>query len=247
MAKKLKIQHSFQRFEKKYLLTQAQYAALLDGMSPYLEPDEYGHYTICNLYYDTDNYQLIRASLEKPVYKEKLRMRSYGVPGNGDNVFVELKKKFHGEVYKRRVVMEVSEAAHYLSGTARPCHEGQICHEIDWFLHGYHPTPKVFIACHREAWAGRNDSELRVTFDTNLRWRDRELDLRCGDHGALILPAEQILMEIKIPGTAPVWLSHLLSHTGVFPTSFSKHGTCYRQNLMGHEANHRQKEAISCA
>ena len=107
MAKKLKIQSSFQRFEKKYLLTQAQYGLLLDGMSRYLRPDDYGRYTICNIYYDADNYQLIRASLEKPVYKEKLRMRSYGVPADGDNVFVELKKKFHGEVYKRRAVMEV--------------------------------------------------------------------------------------------------------------------------------------------
>ena len=127
MANKPKIQSCFRRFEKKYLLTQAQYAVLLKGMGPYLQPDEYGHYTICNIYYDTDNYQLIRTSLEKPVYKEKLRMRSYGVPGDGDNVFVELKKKFRGEVYKRRVVMEAAEAVNYLSGAARPRRDGQIC------------------------------------------------------------------------------------------------------------------------
>lgn len=247
MAKKLKIQSTFQRFEKKYLLTQAQYAALLDGMSPYLQPDEYGHYTICNIYYDTDNYQLIRASLDKPVYKEKLRMRSYGVPSDGDNVFVELKKKFDGVVYKRRVVMEVSQAVDYLSGAARPHQEGQICHEIDWFLRSYHPSPKAFIAYDREALAGWDDPELRVTFDTNLRWRDSELDLRCGDYGKLLLPKEKILMEIKIPGTAPVWLSHLLSELEVFPASFSKYGTCYQYDLMGQLPEHFKKGVPFCA
>ena len=247
MAKKLKIQSSFQRFEKKYLLTPTQYTALLDGMSPYLQPDEYGRYTICNVYYDTDNYQLIRTSLEKPIYKEKLRLRSYGVPGEADNVFVELKKKFHGVVYKRRVVMEASEAVDYLSGAARPHQEGQICHEIDWFLNSYHPVPKVFIAYDREALAGRDDSELRVTFDTNLRWRGSELDLRCGDYGERFLPEDQILMEIKIPGAAPVWLGRLLSETGVFPTSFSKYGTCYRKNLMGQVPEQFKQEAYFCA
>lgn len=247
MAARLKIQSCFQRFEKKYFLTRAQYAALLDGMSPYLRPDAYGRYTICNIYYDTDNYQLIRTSLEKPVYKEKLRMRSYGVPGDGGNVFVELKKKFDGVVYKRRVVMEVGEAVDYLSGAARPCQEGQICHEIDWFLNSYRPTPKVFIAYDREALAGREDPELRVTFDTNLRWRDSELDLRRGDYGARILPDDRILMEIKIPGTAPVWLGHLLSETGVFPTSFSKYGACYQQNLAEHIPEHFKKEDPFCA
>ncbi len=247
MAKKLKVQCSFQRFEKKYLLTQAQYAALLDRMKPYMQPDEYGRYSICNIYYDTDNYQLIRTSLEKPVYKEKLRMRSYGVPGDDSNVFVELKKKFHGEVYKRRAVMEAAEAVDYLTGAARPRQEGQICHEIDWFLASYHPTPKAFIAYDREALAGREDPELRVTFDTNLRWRDYDLDLRCGDHGELLLPREQILMEIKIPGTSPMWLSHLLSELAVYPTSFSKYGTCYQQHLLGREAALSRKEAPYCA
>lgn len=247
MAEKLKIQCSFQRFEKKYLLTREQYAALLEGMGPYMRPDEYGRYTICSVYYDTDSYQLIRVSLEKPVYKEKLRVRSYGVPGDGDTVFVELKKKFHGEVYKRRAVMGAAEAADYLSGAARPPREGQICHEIDWFLSTYHPTPKAFIAYDREALAGREEAELRVTFDTNLRWRGSDLDLRRGDHGEPLLSGEQILMEIKIPGAAPVWLGHLLSELEVYPASFSKYGTCYRRHLMGQAAEHLTEGAHDCA
>ncbi len=231
MIQKTKIQSSFQRFEKKYLLTQTQYAALLRAAEPYLRPDEFGRYTICNIYYDTDCYQLIRASLDKPVYKEKLRLRSYGVPSDGSDVFVELKKKFDGVVYKRRVVMEVSEAMDYLSGARRPRQEDQISHEVDFFLARCHPVPKAFIAYDREALAGREDPELRVTFDTALRWRSTELDLRCGDHGALLLPQEQILMEIKIPGTAPMWLAHLLSSLAIYPTSFSKYGVCYTRHL----------------
>ena len=229
MAKKL--QQSFKRVEKKYLLTPQQYDALLDGMTPYMKADEYGRYTICNIYYDTDNFQLIRTSLEKPVYKEKLRLRSYGTPTDEQKVFVEIKKKFDHVVYKRRAVMECAEAAAYLSGTSRPARESQILHEIDWFLKAYRPVPKVFIAYDRVALAGIDNDELRVTFDTNLRWRATDLDLRKGDHGQLILPEDRILMEIKIPGTAPLWLSHLLSEVQAFPASFSKYGTCYTQHL----------------
>ena len=230
MAKK--IQQSFKRFEKKYLLDPARYNALLDGMAPYMKADEYGSYTICNIYYDTDNFELIRTSLEKPVYKEKLRLRSYGVPTDDKKVFVEIKKKFDHVVYKRRIVLPCAEAVSYLAGEASPQGEDQICREIDWFLKTYQPKPKVFIAYDRMALAGIENEELRITFDTNLRWRDHDLDLRKGDHGQLILPRDCILMEIKIPGTAPVWLSHLLSQVGVFPTSFSKYGTCYKEHLL---------------
>lgn len=228
-----KIQQSFKRVEKKYILDPTQYNALLDGMVPYMKADEYGRYTICNIYYDTDDFQLIRASLEKPVYKEKLRLRSYGTPTDDKQVFVEIKKKFDHVVYKRRTVMACAEAVNYLAGDAAAPKDDQICHEIDWFLKTYQPKPQVFIAYDRVALAGIENEELRVTFDTNLRWRDHDLDLRKGDHGELILPQDRILMEIKIPGTAPMWLSHLLSEVGVFPTSFSKYGTCYKENLLG--------------
>lgn len=257
------VQCCFKRYEKKYLLTPAQYTAMLDGMSAYMRPDEFGSYTICNIYYDTDDFQLIRTSLEKPIYKEKLRMRSYGVPTDEGKVFVELKKKYDGVVYKRRVVMQAEEAVEYLDGEARPAQDSQICHEIDWFRSSYQPKAKVFIAYDRLAFAGIEDDELRITFDSNLRWRDTDLDLRKGDHGKLILPSDQTLMEIKIPGTAPVWLSHLLSTLGIYATSFSKYGACYKQNFaqdVAIEAEHhitapaalqhvtvQPKEVPSCA
>ena len=241
------IQRCFQRYEKKYLLNPEQYQKIRAGLATYMEADEHGRYTICNLYYDTPDFQLIRASLDKPVYKEKLRMRSYGVPADGDSVFVELKKKYKGVVYKRRTVLEAGEALDYLAGRCSPRAKDQICREIDWFLGRYHPVPQVFIAYDREALAGLEDRVLRVTFDIDLRWRDTALDLRSGDGGERITSRDQILMEIKIPGSAPVWLSRLLSENSVFPTSFSKYGVCYRENLMWPVKRHPGKAVRFCA
>jgi hypothetical protein len=213
------------------MLTPAQYEAMRAGIAPFVHTDEYGAYTIANLYYDTENFSLIRTSLEKPIYKEKLRMRSYGVPGDNDMVFVEIKKKFDGVVYKRRIELTAKDAVSYLNDGLVPTDENQICREIDWFLTSYRPHPCVYIAYDREAYAGNDDPELRITFDTNLRARESDLDLRAGDWGEPLLPSDQILMEIKIPGTTPLWLAHLLSEIGAFTTSFSKYGTWYRQQL----------------
>lgn len=243
-----KMQFSFKRYEKKYMLTPDQFTRMLAGMENHMRSDEYGRYTICNIYYDTDDFRLIRASLEKPVYKEKLRMRSYGVPNDQDEVFVELKKKFDSVVYKRRTVMCAVDAVSYIHDGLIPEQEDQICREIDWFMHSYHPTPKVYIAYDRMAFAGLDNAELRITFDTNLRWRDRALDLRAGDYGETLLSPEQILMEIKVPGTTPVWLAHLLSEIGAFPTSFSKYGAWYTQNILGRSLTEAfRKEVRACA
>ena len=160
-------------------------------------------------------------------------MRSYGVPGDGDKVFVELKKKYDGVVYKRRTVMTAADAVSYLHHGAGPAEKNQVCREIDWFMRSCRPAPRVFIAYDRTAFAGVEDPDLRITFDTSLRWRDRELDLRAGDYGEALLSPGHILMEVKIPGAAPVWLAHLLSETGAFHTSFSKYGAWYTRNILG--------------
>ena len=225
------IKNCFERYEKKYRLTAEQQRLILEGMRPYMKKDAYGAYTICNIYYDTDDWRLIRASLEKPVYKEKLRVRSYGVPEENGRVFVELKKKYDGVVYKRRIT---TEAAPFLAG-AVPNGHGQIGQELLWFQQRYGAKPRVFIAYDRLAFAGIDDSELRITFDTNLRWRDTALDLRLGDYGAPITDPGMILMEIKLPGVCPLWLSQLLSRAEVFPTSFSKYGYCYQHHILPKE------------
>ena len=223
---------SFKRYEKKYLLSAGQYEALFRALEGRIVPDLYHRSTVCSLYYDTEDYALIRRSLDAPVYKEKLRVRSYSVPDADGEVFVELKKKFEGMVYKRRIPMRAREAAAYLAGEAPPPENSQMTRELDWFLRTNRVSPKVFIACDRTAWVARDDPELRITFDENLRWRATELDLTRGSGGAYLLAPGEVLMEIKIPGATPLWLSRLLSDRGIFPRSFSKYGTCYRNEIL---------------
>ena len=239
------IQTCFQRYEKKYLLTKAQYQTVRFGMAPYMKADAYPRYSISNLYYDTETYDLIRTSLEKPVYKEKLRLRSYGVPKNGDDAFIEIKKKFDGVVYKRRVTMRLPAAMRYLN-REQAGDDSQISHEIDYFLHLYRPEPKAFIAYDRKAFAADDGGELRITFDTRLRARSNDLDLRFGDYGTLLLDEDLYLMEIKIPGSAPLWLSRLLSDNGIYPTSFSKYGEYYKRFVIGnHNATVKKEVTLS--
>ena len=223
---------TFKRYEKKYLLSARKFELLWERLREHLVPDLFHRSTVCSIYYDSDDFSLIRHSLEKPVYKEKLRLRSYNVPGPDGEVFVELKKKYKGVVYKRRVRMSAVEAERYLAGQSRPPEEGQILREIDFFLQTHEVSPKAFIACEREAWVDREEPELRITFVRNLRWRDTDLHLTAGSGGEPLLPDGEVLMEIKIPGAAPLWLAHLLSELEIFPTSFSKYGTCYRQDLL---------------
>ena len=238
-------QYSFARYEQKYFLTPQQQAALLACIAPHVLRDVYGRYTICSLYYDTDDWRLIRASLEKPAYKEKLRVRSYGVPTDGGRVFVEIKKKYDGVVYKRRITASPVDAAAFLrtGQSAQPL--GQIGREIAWFQHTYHAGPKVLLAYDRAAFSGADDPAVRITFDTGIRWRATALDLRRGDYGAPLLPPEQILMELKLPGACPLWLSRALTDIDARPTSFSKYGACYKTYILPNESF--TKEALCSA
>ena len=227
---------SFKRYEKKYLLSAQQYKQLRQELDEYIEPDEYFESTVCSVYYDNENYSLIRHSIDAPVYKEKLRLRSYNVPGEDDLVFVELKKKYRGVVYKRRVGMTARQAEDYLAGRCPAPEENQMTREIDWFMKMNAPSPKAFIACDRQAYRAKEDHELRVTFDENIRWRQTELTLTAGSHGQLLVQPGQVLMEVKIPEAAPLWLARMFSEQRLFPGSFSKYGVCYRENLLKESA-----------
>lgn len=232
------IQTNFKRYEKKYMMTQAQQENLMKQLLPYIKEDKFGRYTICNIYYDTEDWELIRQSIQKPVYKEKLRVRSYGVPGDEDKAFIEIKKKYKGIVYKRRITAQAKDVEPILTGGSSfeiKKSDEQIRNEILWFQSFYRTQPRIFIGYDRQAFAGIQDSGLRITFDTNIRWRDEELDLRCGDYGQPVLPGEQVLMEIKMPGTCPLWLAHILNDSSIYPTSFSKYGTCYKRFIISRE------------
>lgn len=241
------IKFSFKRYEIKYFLSPEQYSSLLCGMKMYMSPDEYGKTSICNIYYDTDDWDLIRRSAEKPVYKEKLRIRSYGVPEENGRVFIEIKKKFSGVVYKRRISSVARIAEKFLQSPIAASNASQIEKEIKWFQLYHRTKPKVFIGYDRIAYIGRDDPDLRITFDTNMRWRDYDLDLRFGDYGKPIIETDKILMEIKIPGVCPMWLARLLSEIGTFPASFSKYGACYANHLIKKDISEKEKEALHSA
>ena len=240
------IQSCFERYEKKYFLTPAGQKALLQAIAPYIKMDFYGKYTICNLYYDTPDWRLIRASLEKPVYKEKLRVRSYGVPAPDGMVLAELKKKYAGVVYKRRITVPAAEVQPLLAGQQSLADYGQIGREIAWFQQLYDARPRVFIGYDRIAFAGVADPELRITFDTGIRWRTAQLELCAGDHGAPLLPDDRVLLELKLPGVCPLWLAHALAEAGAVPVSFSKYGSCYCHHLL-REQSVTLKEVFPCA
>jgi hypothetical protein len=218
--------------EKKYLLTKEQYNQLLNRIEPFMLRDKYGLHTICNIYFDTDNYDLIRISSERPIYKEKLRLRSYGIPSEEDTVFLEIKKKYKGTVYKRRISLRLKDAVNYLEHGIKPCCDNQILHEIDYFIDYYKPSGKVFIAYDRTAFYGREDASIRITFDQNIRSRTYDLDLSKGDYGQPLIQTPYYLMEIKVPLAMPLWLVHIMSDLNIYPVSFSKYGNIYKQELI---------------
>lgn len=241
------IVYSFERYEKKYFITEFQKNAFLKRIGDYIKPDDYGRYTVCNIYYDTDDWRIIRKSLEKPVYKEKLRVRSYGVPSNDGTVFAELKKKYKGIVYKRRITETADGVENFLNGFNNYEDLSQIGKEIYRFQEFYKSAPKVFIGYDRTAFSGISDESIRITFDTDIRWRNTDLDLRFGDYGDPLLNDSRILMEIKTSGVYPLWLAHALSDIAVFPCSFSKYGTCYNRFLAVPNSINISKEAHLCA
>jgi len=234
------IQTVFQRYEMKYLLTPDQKEAVLRAMQPYMEPDRYGRTSIRNLYYDTDNYRLIRRSIERPVYKEKLRVRSYGRAEPDGVVFAELKKKYKHIVYKRRLPLRAQEAADWLAGRRSCPVRTQIAAEIDYFVSYYETLhPVVFLSYEREAFAAKDGGVFRVTFDENILCRQEELTLDSEAYGAPVLEPGLVLMELKCAGGIPLWMTHTLSGERIYKTSFSKYGTAYQNILFP-----AQKEAV---
>lgn len=228
----MKNQMIFQRYEYKYLLDARQLQAVLAAMAPHMVPDEYSRSSIRNLYLDTPDFRLIRRSLEKPVYKEKLRMRSYGRAGSDAPVFAELKKKYRSVVYKRRISMPQHQALACLTGAAL-WPDSQIGAELAYAADFYKPLrPAVFLSYEREAFHGADDPDFRVTFDTQIRYRREELTLDSEPWGISILPQGRVLMELKVAEGFPVWMAHVLSEQNLFKISFSKYGAAYQDILL---------------
>lgn len=222
----------FQRYELKYMLTREQKSSVLKAMAPYMELDEFGRTGIRNIYFDTDSYRLARHSIEKPAYKEKLRIRSYGQAAADSTVFVELKKKCKQVVYKRRISLSEKEAMAWVH-KGHPCPvTTQISEEIDYFMDYYETlSPKVFLSYEREAFYSVDQSDFRITFDDTILYRQHDLSLRSGIYGVSLLPEGMVLMEIKCSGGIPLWMTHVLSQKHIYKMSFSKYGTAYQMML----------------
>lgn len=223
------IQTVFMRYELKYLLSSQQKQRVLEAMEDFMEPDRYGRTTIRNLYFDTDHYRLIRRSLDKPAYKEKLRLRSYGPAGPDSAVFVELKKKYEEVVYKRRVSLPQRQAMDWLLGQEKCPLDTQIAREVNYFLDFYQTLrPAVFLSYERQAFFAKDGSDFRVTFDENILCRQESVSLEAPVYGTPILPEGKCLMEIKCSGGIPLWMTQVLSREKIFKSSFSKYGTAYQ-------------------
>jgi len=218
--------------ERKFLLTPSQYEGLMRVLPEYMQADQYGESTILSLYLDTEDSLLIRRSLEKPVYKEKLRVRSYGQAGDHDPVFMELKKKYLSVVYKRRISIPQDEAMACIDGR-HPWQDSQIGRELAYTMDFYRTLrPAVFLSYERDSFRGVEDEELRVTFDREIRYRQEELTLNSDTWGTPILPSGHVLMELKVAGGLPLWMAHVLSEQGIFKTSFSKYGAAYQDIML---------------
>lgn len=221
------MEKSFKRHEVKYLITINQYINLMNYLSDKVEKDVFYKSTIYNVYYDTDNFELIRKSIEKPIYKEKLRIRSYDKPTLDSSVYVELKKKYDHIVYKRR---EKIAYEYVLNNSFLECVETQIDKEIKYFNDFYGGlTSKMFLSYEREAYYFKTDKQIRITFDTNIKYRTENVSLLPSISGIKLLPNNFVLMELKVPFSIPYDLAKYLSSEKIFKTSFSKYGTAYKQ------------------
>lgn len=229
----------FNRYEHKYMLNGYQYSRIIALLDEHMEPDAYNinraPYTIANIYYDTADDYLIRTSLESPPYKEKLRLRAYGVPKSDSNVYLEIKKKYKGIVNKRRTALKLGEAYRFTANgrlpKIKPYMNAQVAKEIEYFLKIYDLIPKLYLAYDRIAYFEKDNADLRISFDTNIRSRRYDLRLEHGDYGEKLLGDGVHLMEIKTSLAKPLWLTHALSELNIKRVSFSKYGTEYKNMI----------------
>jgi hypothetical protein len=231
----------FKRYEMKYMMTKRQQKVILEAMLPYMKLDDFGHTIIRNIYFDTDSFRLVRRSIEKPVYKEKLRIRSYKQADENDKVFVELKKKYDDVVYKRRESITLGTARQWIKNNTCFPKDTQIGREIDYFFKYYETlAPKVFLSYEREAFYSLDGSDFRVTFDENILAREEELSLAYDVWGEELIDDDKVLMEIKTSGGIPLWMTRVLSEQKIYKTSFSKYGTAYQNMIMGNSERQSQ-------
>lgn len=224
---------TFKRYEKKYLVTKEQYDLLIPKLLEYMNIDEHcirgKNYSIYSIYYDTEHNDVIRHSISRPYYKEKLRLRCYHIPKKAtDEVFLELKKKINGIVSKRRVVLTIEEVDNFINHGLRPNTDNfvdnQVINEIEYYLNNNDIKPMVYIGYSRKAFFAKDNHDFRLTFDSCITTRRYDIALEKGCYGDELLEKNQYLMEVKILGAIPLWLTDILTELKIYNTQFSKYG-----------------------
>lgn len=222
----------FRRIEKKYIITKEQYLMLKEIIENKMIEDEHGKSTICNIYFDTGQFDLIRHSITKPVYKDKIRLRSYNIPTNNSIVYLEIKRKYKGEVSKRRSEMQLNEFYEYMKDKNSFAKENQVRKEILYYFRFYDLKEAMFVSYYRRAYYDRNNRDFRVTFDSNIIARNYDLKLEKGIYGDNILKNDKYIMEIKTLGAIPIWFVKILDEIKICPCGFSKYGEAYTQLVL---------------
>lgn len=219
----------FNRVEQKYIITVEEKKLLMEKINKHIKKDMYYDSLISNIYFDDSNNRLIINSLDKPLYKEKVRVRSYDIPNLDSNVFFEIKNKYKGVVGKRRIKIKLQDFYDYLEGNIDP--DSQIMKELDYLFKYYNLKPAIFIAYHRFSYRGIDDENLRITFDNDLVSRRDNLKLEKGIFGEKYFKNNETIMEIKTLNGYPLWLVRALSELKIYPRSFSKYGSIYEREV----------------
>ena len=228
--------HTFRRMEKKTTMPSDRVEAFKARISPYMEYDPFcadgRPYVICNLYYDSPDDHVIRGSVDLPYYKEKLRLRSYGVPTPDSTVFLELKKKQDGVGTKRRAKLPLRDAEAFLETGIHPARlsyiDEQVLREIDYYRSHEDVQPRVYVSYLRTAYHEKSNPSFRITFDSDILARRHDLRLELGRYGDPLLTAGYTLMEVKFSGAVPFWFSRVMSDFGLSFHTFSKVGTDFK-------------------
>ncbi len=234
----------FERIEKKFRINSRQYRELLPVLEENMKYDEHGKSIICNIYYDTPDYALIRKSIERPKFKEKLRIRSYGLPDEDAEVFVEIKRKYNGIGYKRRICVPFGKAKKLLEGEEIFSSQRQIEKEILEFVRRYNPKPMVYLTYFRTAMFGKDNEDFRVTVDTDLKYRTQSPEYPDKSGMNPILDEDEIILEIKSTSGIPDWLLEKLNELNIYQAPFSKVGACYSLHIAPKKINEREKIAL---
>lgn len=213
------------RYEQKYLLTKDNFNYLINLIDDYLVKDKYFKETIYNVYFDNDYFEIINRSIDKPIYKEKIRMRSYYKTDNDTNIFLEIKKKYDDTSNKRRVIISYKDYLDYINKNIIPNCDKQIMSEIDYCFKKYKLKPKIKLVYDRFAYNLKDDDSFRITFDTNVRYNLNEMDYNIEDD--VMFMNDKYIMEIKTFNGIPLWLNKILNKLNIYPTSYSKVGKVY--------------------